>query len=229
MVVNNSEITIDKIVRSKRKTVGIQITDNATVVVRAPFGISKELILDIVSRHIQWINRKRYEIKLRNSKFSPKKFVNGEKFLLLGESYDLEIVESVDKTLRFEDKFYLSKSSLPRAVDLFIDWYKRVAFEKILERVIFYSNIANLKYNSVTISNANKIWGSCSISGDLNFSWRIIMAPLQIVDYVVVHELVHLQVRNHSKDFWERVSMLIPDYKQHRLWLKNNGYLLRLK
>ncbi|MCA1927348.1 MAG: M48 family metallopeptidase [Calditerrivibrio sp.] len=229
MVDNDREIVIEKIVRSKRKTVGLQVTDDATLVVRAPFGISNESISYIVSKHINWINQKRYEIKLRNLAFSPRKFVDGERFLFLGESYELKIVESGDERLKFQDKFYLTKSSLTEAIYLFIDWYKRVGFEKMLERVKFYANIANFKYNRINISNSNKIWGSCSSNGNLNFSWRIIMAPLPVVDYVVVHELVHLEVRNHSKDFWDRVSMLMPDYKKQKVWLKNNGYLLRLK
>jgi predicted metal-dependent hydrolase len=79
------------------------------------------------------------------------------------------------------------------------------------------------------ITNAQKRWGSCSHQGNLNFAWRLIMAPLPIIDSVVVHELVHLEVKNHSKAFWNKVEISHPQYKEHKDWLKNMGHLLRLK
>ena len=80
-----------------------------------------------------------------------------------------------------------------------------------------------LKFN-----NAQKRWASCSPKNNLNFSWRLIMAPIGVVDYVVVHELVHLEEKNHSKEFWRKVKVLLPQYERYERWLKKYGYLLRL-
>ena len=78
------------------------------------------------------------------------------------------------------------------------------------------------------ITNALKTWGSCSHQGNLNFTWRLIMAPLNVIDYVVVHELIHLDEKNHSRIFWDKVEILIPEYKGYKEWLKKNGHLLKL-
>jgi len=85
-----------------------------------------------------------------------------------------------------------------------------------------------LRYNRIKITNALKTWGSCSHQGNLNFTWRLIMAPLNVVDYVVVHELIHLDEKNHSRTFWEKVEILMPGYKEHKEWLKKNGHILKL-
>ncbi len=110
----------------------------------------------------------------------------------------------------------------------FTNWYKERAYEKIKERVEFYAQKRGLKYNRVNITSAEKRWGSCSAKGNLNFSWRLIMAPLPVVDYVVVHELVHLIEKNHSKEFWKKVKLFMPDYEKYKDWLKEKGHLLTL-
>ncbi|MBI4687875.1 MAG: M48 family metallopeptidase [Nitrospirae bacterium] len=94
------------------------------------------------------------------------------------------------------------------------------------ERVSWYSSLSGLKYNRVKISDAQKRWGSCSAKGNLNFSWRLIMSPIRVIDYVVIHELAHLEERNHSKKCWNKVKIMLPDYEQYKEWLKENKHLL---
>ncbi|MCS7122892.1 MAG: M48 family metallopeptidase, partial [Candidatus Micrarchaeota archaeon] len=86
----------------------------------------------------------------------------------------------------------------------------------------------NFRYNRVRITNARRRWGSCSSSNNLNFSWRLIMAPLEVIDYVVVHELVHTRIKNHSKAFWRMVEAVMPDYDRQRRWLRENGHMLKI-
>ncbi|MDM7202741.1 MAG: SprT family zinc-dependent metalloprotease [Thermodesulfobacteriaceae bacterium] len=222
------EIKIEKIIRTKRKTIALQITDDATLIVRAPFEVSDEVIMRVVSKHLNWIKQKIKEVKGRDPKVVSKEFVSGESFPYLGQYYRLEIVDDQKEPLIFENKFYLAKWAKFMAREVFIDWYKKMAYEKISERVEWYTSLSGLKYNKITITNAQKRWGSCSEKGNLNFSWRLIMAPLPVIDYVVVHELAHLEIKNHSKRFWNRVKILMPDYEKHKEWLKRNGYLLRL-
>ena len=222
------DIEIEKIVRTKRKTSALQVTDDATLIVRAPLDINDSTIMKVVLDHREWIEEKKREIETRDPKFSPKEFVNGEGFLYLGRYYRLKIVDSQEEPLKFENGFYLSRDALPRAKEVFVKWYKKMAYEKISERVCWYAQKRDFKYRKVNITNAQKRWGSSSSCGNLNFSWRLIMAPLLVVDYVVVHELVHLEERNHAKSFWNKVKMLMPDYEKHKDWLKQNGYLLRL-
>lgn len=219
---------IEKIIRTKRKTIALQVTDDATLVVRAPFGVDDNTIIKVVQKHKEWIEKKKKEIETRDPKFSPKEFVNGEGFYYLGKYYKLEIVDNQKEPLKFENGFYLSKDALPRVKEVFFQWYKKAAYEKISERVKWYSQKSGYKYNKINITNAQKRWGSCSPKGYLNFAWRLIMAPLSVVDYVVIHELVHIQERNHSKNFWNKIKVLMPDYEKYDWWLKENSHLLRL-
>ncbi len=222
------DVQIEKIIRTKRKTVALYVTDDAKLIIRAPFNLDDETIAEIVSKHRRWVEKKQKEASTRNQKLSPKEFVNGEGFLYLGRYYKLNIVEDQSEPLKLEGAFYLSRYALPHAQEVFIQWYKDKAFEKISERVDLYAKKRGLKYNKINITNAQKRWGSCSSKGNLNFSWRLVMAPLPVLDYVVIHELVHLEERNHGKFFWDKVKMLMPDHKKQRDWLKRNGYLLKL-
>ena len=157
---------------------------------------------------------------MRDPKFSPKEFVNGEGFLYLGRYYRLKIVDDQEVPLEFENGFYLSRNALPQARKVFIEWYKKMAYKKISERVRWYAQKRGFKYNKVNITNAQKRWGSSSSNRNLNFPWRLIMAPLPVIDYVVIHELVHLEEKNHTKLFWNKVKMLMPDYEKYKDWLK---------
>lgn len=222
------DLKIEKIIRSDRKTVAFQITDKATLIIKAPYSVDEDTLLKLVLKHRKWIDKKIDEIKRRDPKVGKKEFVNGESFLYLGRYYKLTIVDNQKEPLRFDNGFFLSKDYLPVARNVFIEWYRGKAYEKIKERVEFYAKKRGLKYNRINITNAEKRWGSCSSAGNLNFSWRLIMAPLPVIDYVVVHELVHLIEKSHSKTFWEKVKILMPDYEKHREWLRENGYLLKL-
>jgi len=222
------DIKIEKIIRSKRKSIALQITESATLIVKAPLNVNDEVIRKTVLRHKRWIERRIKEAEERKRKLTPKEFVNGEGFLYLGRSYKLRIVERQKEPLKLENKFYLSKKFLPRAREVFIEWYKKMAYEKISERVEWYAKMRGFKYNKINITNAQRKWGSCSYLGNLNFPWRLVMAPLSVIDYVVAHELVHLEDKSHSKSFWTKVKMLLSDYEKSKDWLKKNGYLLRL-
>ncbi|MFN3481235.1 MAG: M48 family metallopeptidase [Thermodesulfovibrionales bacterium] len=222
------DIKIEKIIRTQRKTIALHITDDATLTVRAPLKVSDKTIMGVISKHANWIKQKTNEIITRDPRYARKEFVSGEGFLFLGRYYRLEVVDDQDEPLKFENKFYLSKSVLPRARELFIDWYKNMAYEKISERVELYACNSGLKYKKVNITDAQKRWGSCGHNGNLNFSWWLIMAPLPVLDYVVVHELAHIEEKNHTRSFWNKVKILMPDYEKHKDWLRENGYLLKI-
>lgn len=103
--------------------------------------------------------------------------------------------------------------------------YARKIFEA---KVAYFQQFTGGEYTSITIRDQKTRWGSCSGRGTLSFNWRLILAPTEILDYVVVHELCHLTHMNHSKEFWGLVGSVIPDYKARRKWLKENGHTLRL-
>jgi predicted metal-dependent hydrolase len=146
----------------------------------------------------------------------------------LGNTYSLEIVKGQRKPLLLEGNFKLAESAQSKAKLAFERWYRAQAREILTERVEHYAGQYGFEYKKIGITSARTRWGSCSANGSLNFSWRLLLAPLEAVDYVVVHELVHTVFHNHSKRFWKRVEKIMPDYKERRKWLRRNGQQLTL-
>ncbi|MBU0574542.1 MAG: M48 family metallopeptidase [Candidatus Margulisbacteria bacterium] len=109
------------------------------------------------------------------------------------------------------------KCSVP---PIFAKWFRNDAREMITERLERYSRQTGIRYNKVKITSAQSRWGSCTSRGNLNFSWRVMTLPLEVVDYVVVHELMHIVEMNHSKRFWSKVAGVLPDYKERRKRLR---------
>ena len=221
-------IKIDKLVRSYRKTIGLQITNDARLIVRAPFYASENLIHKLIHRKESWIKAKQDYFKQRQNKILVRKFVPGEEFLFLGQSYPLVTVENLPKAVILDQSLMISPMALGNARDHLECWYKARALEHITQRVEHYAQITGLKHESIRVNSATTRWGSCGHKDTLNFTWRLIMAPARVVDYVIIHELMHLKQKNHSHKFWEEVAKIIPDYKQDERWIKQNGHLLSL-
>ncbi|MBI5872979.1 MAG: M48 family metallopeptidase [Candidatus Omnitrophica bacterium] len=221
-----TDIKIDKIIRSKRRTLGLQITHDASLVIRAPKRMPLYFIEKIVREKSSWIKKRQKIAAERAVRLTPKQFVEGEEFLYLGSAWRLSIVDNNPAPLLFDQGFHLSKNHLARARETFIYWYKKEAAAKIKERLDLHSSLSGLKYNKFNITGAQKRWGSCTPANNLNFSWRLIMAPPEVIDYVVTHELAHLAQRNHSRHFWKKVSDLFPKFKECRAWLRKNEHIL---
>lgn len=213
-------------IRSKRRTISIEIKGEGTVLVRAPHYVGEKFIRDFIEKHRLWIEKKLK--KLEKNASPPKKFREGETFLYLGMPCVLRLVDGGAPLLESNGEFLLAGNVRDRARELFIDWYRKRAADVIAERVAWYAALAGEKYRKVNITGARGRWGSCGIGGNLNFSWRLIMAPLEVVDYVVAHEIAHLAEKNHSKRFWHKVAVLYPEYRTMKKWLRENGHTLEL-
>ncbi len=219
------EIIINKIMRSRRRTVSLMVMPDATLVVRAPLSASNSFIESVVRKKSAWIKKKLSEISLR-TKPPAREFINGEEFLYIGQTYKLCIVDQADKDIELGENLFLSTRVRPIARYVIRRWYKSAAAKIIAQRCQWYADATGFKPVSIKISEARKRWGSCGSKGTLNFSWRLIMAPMEIIDYVIVHELAHIGQLNHSPAFWRQVSDILPDYKSREKWLKENGSLL---
>jgi predicted metal-dependent hydrolase len=215
-------IEINQIVHSKRKTLALIVRNDGSLVVRAPLRASNSTIREFVERHAEWIKKKQADA-LAVVPLVPRQYVAGELFPYLGNYYPLEILKSQKESLRLEASFKLAESARGNAARVFERWYREEARRILQERVTFFASEYDLQYRKIGITSARTRWGSCSADGSLNFSWRLIMAPMDAVDYVVVHELVHTVFHNHSKRFWDRVGTIMPDYIERRKLLRNNG------
>jgi len=227
----NRNMKIKKIIRSKRKTIALQVCNDSALIIKAPLRVSDAAIIEIVAKHSKWVEKKKQEVLSRNINNIEKKFVEGERFLYLGELYPLKIVQNSKSKIPLTlngGYFYLQDNNINNNRDIFIAWYRLAARDKILQRAEWYAGNTGYRYKKAAISNAQKQWGSCTHSGNIYFPWRLIMAPVSVIDYVIVHELVHLVEKNHSKLFWDKVGLIMPDYKNKRKWLKEHGYLLTI-
>ncbi len=220
-------INIDRLVRSRRKTISLIIEKDGTLTVRAPQRLAELHIREFIETHADWILK--YQAKANTAKPIVRKFIEGESFPFLGGSYPLRIISNQRTRLDFKGcEFLLAKSALPKAKEAFIAWYKEQARSLLNEWVTAQAQLHGFSYKRIRISSARTRWGSCSTTGTLSFTYRLIMAPSNVVDYVVLHELVHTKVKNHSKTFWSYVARLMPDYKKRLTWLRKNGYSLSL-
>ena len=221
------EPSIHKIIRSRRRTVGLQVTHEAHLIVRVPQRMPLETVHELVRKKLPWILRKQSFAREHYLHAAPKTFTTGEKFLYLGEEHELFVVPGAYGPLVFDGKgFFLPEGCRALAKWLFRDWYREQTAEYLSARVRHFTGMTGARYSRIAISNANGRWGSCSSQGVLNFSWRLMMAPREVVDYVAVHEVAHLEELNHSKRFWQKVKTFLPDYPQAKRWLELHPWSL---
>jgi hypothetical protein len=220
---------ISQVIRSRRRTLALQIAPDASLIIRAPHRASDEAIRQAVKNKMPWILKRQ---RLARETFRPPvkhDFIDGEEFLYMGQWRKLVVVPGARIPLVFnENEFLLSGAYLPEAQRLFKKWYREKALEIIKERIKQYAEMTGLKYSKISVTSAKKRWGSCSFKGNLNFSWRLIMAPPEVIDYVIIHELAHIEEHNHSARYWDKVRALFPDYRQAKQWLHSNHLLLNL-
>lgn len=220
-------ITIDKISRSRRRTLAIIITAEGKLEVRAPTKLPMWEINKFILKKTNWILKKQSLAIKRSLAIKPKQFIPNEQFLFLGKHYNLTIANC--NNIQIENSsLILPKQFLLQAEFHLTNWYKTQAIKIAVDRLNNFASSTGLKYTKLRISNAKTRWGSCNRSGCISINWRLVMSPLEVFDYVIVHELTHTAVRNHSKEFWDQVKMILSDYKLHRQWLKNNGNQLYL-
>ena len=218
---------IDEIIRSKRRTIALEITRDARLVVRAPLKVSKQMIAQAVEQKRDWIQEKLNDAKNRDEKYPPKRCTPGESFLLLGGKYSLCFDSGAAEIALQNGQLVVPARFQADARHVLTAWYKAQADEVLRQRTDYYAAKAGVQYQSLKITSALSRWGSCSDGGRLCFTWRLVMAPLKMIDYVVVHELSHIGHPDHSKAFWQRVGTLMPDFAPRRAWLRENAALLR--
>jgi predicted metal-dependent hydrolase len=212
------------LIRSKRRTLALHITKEGGLEVRAPLKMSLEFIEAFVVSKQKWFAK--HKQRMQESQPVPKSFVEGEQFLFLGKQYPLQFSDEQPSPVELSDTLCLATRLQSRAGKVITGWYRLQATQILADRVEHFSVLMSIKPKQIKINNAGQRWGSCSPNGNVNFSWRLVMAPLEIIDYVVVHELAHLLRHDHSGIFWSKVEAILPDYKLRRKWLKDNGRLL---
>jgi predicted metal-dependent hydrolase len=214
--------------RKRRKTISLQIRNEAEVIISAPYFTPVTEIDRFVEEKQTWINKVIQKQEKELAQCKSKEYETGEHFLYLGKSYPLEVFSEPFENagvVFWNNVLYLNtQGDKDLRKHYFISWYKKKAHDFVCQRVDFFSRMLKLRYESIKITSAESRWGSCSEDNNLTFSFRLIMAPTEVIDYVIVHELMHIREKNHSSKFWRRVGEVIPEYRVHRRWLKDNHY-----
>jgi len=216
--------------RPKRKTASIVIRSDNRIEVLAPPGMPAELIAGFVQDKRDWIHRKLHFNREIRTAHVPKTYTAGEQFHLLGKPYTLQIRQGKRSIQHSEHHLLVSHPSPdPDTIHRQIcRWYQQQADVHFNTRSRFFAAIIGKHPASVGVKSYKSRWGSCHHDGRIYFNWRLIMAPEWVVDYVVVHELCHLQHANHSREFRNLVQSVFPACREATTWLKINGMALSL-
>ena len=217
-----------KIQYSNRKTLNISVERDRSVIVRAPENLSLDRIEEIVQSKRNWINDKINHAQKYPVDFKAKEFISGEALLYLGRNYQLLVIDEDFEGIRFNQSFTISKSNQKNANQLFKEWYLSKALEKIKPLAKKYASNLGVEYNGCKTSEMKYRWGSCTPKNNIIFNWRIVKAPMYVLEYLVAHELVHLIENNHTPEFWNILSIQVPNYEKAKKWLKEKGQLLEI-
>lgn len=213
---------------SKRRKLSIIVERDASVVVHAPTNTPTDKIDQIVQSKRQWIyNKVHHSPKYRPLPHPPgKELVNGEAALYLGRNYRIELTDDPDTTVRFNNKFFVPRQQTAKRKHILREWYILRAKEKIIPRVAQHARTLGVTYNQAKIIDSRYRWGSCTPNDNININWRLIKAPMFVIDYIIIHELAHLLEANHTPRFWNIVRTHLPTASRAKAWLKENGQLL---
>jgi hypothetical protein len=213
---------------AKRHKLTITVERDRRVVVHAPQGISDEKIRQVVASKRQWIYEKTgHPQKYRDLPHPPgKELVSGESALYLGRQYRIEVINTGMAEVHFAQRFFIPATQGEKRAEALREWYVGKAKEKIVPRVNIHARNLGVRVAEVKIVDSRYRWGSCTVKSNVNLNWRLMKAPMFVIDYVIVHELAHLREANHTPRFWNIVRAQSPTMEKAKVWLKENGQLL---
>lgn len=243
---NNETIQVH-IIRSKRKTICMSVNKDGSVTVKAPrlYPTEKE-IADFVEQKADWILKQRERQQEREDMKLVRRFETDYSFPYLGKERLVEMQSAKKTSITYEDNKIIIKTPVCQALEEAYEtpenaakieklrtdlkkWYKKQAYSYVSKRVEYWQQIVGVTVTSVSIKSRKSQWGSCDSNGNLTFSWRLVMARPEAIDYVVIHELCHRKYMDHSKQFWNEVHKYMPDFKEQKKWLEENSVNLNIE
>lgn len=215
----------DKIIRSNRKTLAVCISPFGEVTVRAPKTCDTARIFAFLEAKEKWILRQKAKTAGAGMRLPPEN-LHGFTFLLLGR--DCRILLHGGRDIRFDrdtGSLYLPERNARARLQ---KWLKENALRIFTEATENAAKRMGVSYKSVRVTSAKTRWGSCSGENAVRYSFRLLYAPKEVIEYVVVHELAHTKQKNHSPKFWREVEKFDPAWRQKRAWLKTHAYLMEI-
>jgi predicted metal-dependent hydrolase len=204
--------------------------DGVEVVVPRRFPLRQ--VEPFVEEKRPWIERTLRRLRESEAEYPPARLEDGGELPYLGEWLALTVrVESERARAHVVRRADALRVALPRGGslrDALEGWYRRRAREEVSARLDAAVARAGVSYTSLQIRGQRTRWASCSSSGAMSFNWRLLLAPAEILDYVIEHEVAHLEVHDHSRRFWDLLAARCPDWREHERWLRRHGHALRL-
>lgn len=226
-LINNESLDYQLIKKSK-KTLSLKISENG-LVVSAPLFMSEKKINQLVISKIKWIKKKLELIEPQKNKLFIKNRVS---FDLLGKEIKITLLDGNNKIEWVDENnlkiFFKDQDDQKKLKTFFIKWLKEIALDYFSQRAYEISKLYAIPSNSILLSNAKSRWGTCNSKTEVRINWRLIQADPYVIDYVICHEFAHLTHMNHSRNFWNLVEKLCPNYKLAENYLKNKGFNLYL-
>ena len=212
----------------RKKTVAVTVDAGGKVLVVAPVRLAAERLDEIVIRKAAWIVRRLRRAESHDPPPATREFVSGESVLYLGRHYRLKVHPDETGVARLRGGWlHVPAPAGPQQAAhvraALVSWFRRHAAERLPERIAAWRATAGVPLPRVVIADQQKRWGSCDQRGTIRLNWRIVQVPMRLVDYVVVHELVHLRHRGHDRDYWQAVGRVMPDYERRREDLRRCG------
>lgn len=216
-------VALDRLIYSARRTICLSIDAEAAITLRAPLNSPLEQLENFIQTRISWIEKHSKMISARAGSIAKPEFIDGASFPFLGKHYPLSVVREALSFFNHDRGFAISEKFIKNAHEMFASWYKKQAQSILSLKLAELSEKHALEYSKFKLSSADTRWGSCSSSGCLSLSWRLVMFPPEIIDYVILHELAHTKEMNHSDAFWDFLGSIMPDYELRRKWINDNG------
>ena len=215
---------------NRLKTVSLKVK-NQEVVLSVPKFVTDSEIDNIIERKINWI-RNKLAIEKTNSFNIKRKYENGEKFLYFGSEYSLKIKHSNSDNVYLENNIMIAEvknnSKAVHIRNILNNWYIAESKKYLIKTTNYYEVLIGVSVNKLIFGKYKSKWGSCNSKKTISYDWRIIMAPLEVIHYLIIHELCHIKHLNHSNDFWKTVEKYMANYKLQKKWLKTNSSKLIL-
>lgn len=219
----NALLMPTKIILCARRTIAIIINDAGELIVRAPKNVSEKSICNFINQKANWIIKKRTEL-IKNNRPPLKLDGSNEHISLLGDEFKIILIES-GRVKKVDDYIYIPKYNAQAKLKAYL---MKFAKKYLSDRTKEIADYFNLKYKSVSIRSSTTRWGSCGYKNTINFTYKLIMCPIKVIDYIIIHELSHTIEKNHSAKFYARVSSMMPDYKVAEKWLKTNKSIIHV-
>lgn len=224
------QVEIKKLVFTSRKGFCLRIDDNGDLIVFAPRNATERDIYQIVQNKSQWIIKTRERILQNQKKLKPINFEQGDHFLFLGKTYKLVFTTTnsevdLDEVNQKIVVPFAEKSTIKNKILRFYRNNAESIFRKFLDK---WAERMNVRYSLLRIKDSKTLWGSCGKNGSINLNWRLILLPEELIEHIIIHELAHIVYRNHSKQFYNFISLFSKNYKEKDRWLRENSYILQL-